>query len=205
MKQPLKRWLLWILWSPILLVWRMLGWRPVGDDLYTIPKVVAIGAPHTSNWDVLLFLALACHYCRAPKWMIKVEWNRPVIGPIMRFLGAVFIQRDKDMNVVDQAVREFNERHELLLVIAPEGTRKRVEYWKSGFYHIAHNANVPIALAFVDYKRKIGGVLRVMTPTGDEEADMQLIREAYEGIHARHPQNFGPVRLKPRGENLPTT
>lgn len=196
---PLKRCLLWILWSPILIVWRLLGWRPIGD-IYDVPKCVAIGAPHTTNWDVIVFLCLACYNCRAPKWMVKDQWNYPIIGSIARLLGAIFIQRDKDLNLVDQMTMEFNNRKELVLVITPEGTRKRVDYWKSGFYHIALKAQVPIAVAILDYENKRAGIVKLVMPTGDIEADMEVIRQCYEASHGLYPKNASPVRLKPRNE-----
>jgi 1-acyl-sn-glycerol-3-phosphate acyltransferase len=203
-KIPLKRWLLWILWSPILLVARLLGWRVIGD-LYEVPKCVAIGAPHTSNWDVIVFLWLACYNCRAPRWMVKDQWDYPIIGTIARWLGAVFIQRDKDLNVVDQAVAEFRKRDQFVLVITPEGTRKRVDYWKSGFYYIALNAQVPIAIAILDYEHKVSGVARLFIPTGDIEADMREIAATYEGITGKFPHNASPVRLKPKNEGVQST
>jgi 1-acyl-sn-glycerol-3-phosphate acyltransferase len=196
---PLKRRLLWVLWSPVLIPFRLLGWRAIGD-LYDVPKCVAIGAPHTTNWDVVVFLWLACTYCRAPKWMVKAQWNYPVIGPIGKFLGAIFIQRDKDLNRVDQMVDEFSKRDELVVVITPEGTRKRVDYWKSGFYHIALRAQVPIAVAVLDYETKRSGIATVFMPTGDIEADMKVISAAYEGVKGKYPKNASPVRLKPRNE-----
>lgn len=198
-KVPLKRRLLWILWSPILIIARVLGWRAIGD-LYDVPKCVAIGAPHTTNWDVIVFLWLACLYCRAPKWMVKDQWNYPVIGTIGRFLGAIFIRRDKDLNLVDQSVAEFNRRDHLVLVITPEGTRKRVDYWKSGFYHIALKAQVPIAIAILDYKNKRAGIAHLLMPTGDVEADMLVIRQVYEDVEGKYPKNASPIRLKPRNE-----
>jgi hypothetical protein len=129
-----------------------------------------------------------------------LSWNYPVIGPIGKFLGAIFIQRDKDLNLVDQMVDEFEKRDQLVVVITPEGTRKRVDYWKSGFYHIALKAQVPIAVAVLDYKTKRSGIAKVFMPTGDIEADMKVISAAYEGVTGKYPKNASPVRLKPRNE-----
>ncbi len=132
--------------------------------------------------------------------MVKAQWNYPVIGTIARWLGAIFIQRDKDLNVVDQAVAEFKKREKFILVITPEGTRKRAEYWKSGFYYIAVRAQAPIAIATLDYQNKRAGVAKIFIPTGNIEADMQVIRETYEGSHGKFAKNESPIRLKPRNE-----
>ncbi|MFN8371728.1 MAG: 1-acyl-sn-glycerol-3-phosphate acyltransferase [Anaerolineae bacterium] len=188
-----------MLWSPVLIVARLLGWRPIGD-IFDVPRCVAIGVPHTSNWDVVLFLWLACYNCRAPKWMVKDQWDYPVIGFFARLLGAVFIQRDKDLNIVDQAVAEFKRRERFCLVVTPEGTRKRAEYWKTGFYYIALNAQVPIAVAAVDYKHKRAGFTKIFVPTGNIEADLEVIREALKDAHGKFPQNAGPIRFKPKNE-----
>ena len=110
------------------------------------------------------------------------------------------IDRSARHNMVDQAVESFRVHDQLLLAIPPEGTRKRAPYWRSGFYHIALGAHVPIALAFADYRRKVGGIGGVIMPSGDIDADMALIRDFYSGIVGKRHDQFGEIRLKSQDE-----
>jgi 1-acyl-sn-glycerol-3-phosphate acyltransferase len=178
---------------------KLFGWRAVGaaPDL---PKYVLVVAPHTSNWDFLVMLALALALRIKVTWMGKHTLFRPPLGWLMRPLGGLPINRTANHNVVAQAVESFRTSDRLVLAILPEGTRKRTSYWKSGFYHIARGANVPIALGFADYKRKVGGIGRVFLPSGDIDADMTIIREFYSGIEGKRPDQFGPIQLKQQEE-----
>lgn len=176
---------------------RTAGWEfegPVPD----VPKCVALGVPHTSNWDGVLMLAGAASVGLEMSFMIKDDWLRGPMGPIMRKLGAVGIDRSKANNVVDGMVAELRRRDRLWLVIPPEGTRSRAEYWKSGFYHIARGADVPVVPGYMDYKRKRIGLGAPIHLTGDVGADMDRIRRFYaEKAPTPHvPADFGPIRLK---------
>jgi 1-acyl-sn-glycerol-3-phosphate acyltransferase len=177
------------------MVLRLFGWRAVGS-LADLPKCVIVVAPHTSNWDfpVLMLVAIALRLKVA--WMGKHTLFRPPFGWIMRRLGGLPIDRGARHNVVEQAVESFRTYDRLLLAIPPEGTRKRAPYWRSGFYHIALGAHVPIGLAFADYRRKVGGIGGVIVPSGDVDADMALIRDFYSGIIGKRPDQFGEIRLK---------
>ena len=174
---------------------RLFGWRAEGslDDL---PKCVLVVAPHTSNWDFPVMLALAIALRIKATWMGKHTLFRPPFGWLMRWLGGLPIDRGARHNVVEQAVESFRTRDRLVLAVLPEGTRKRTPYWKSGFYHIAMGAKVPIALGYADYRRKVGGIGRVIVPSGDVDADMALIREFYSGMAGKRPEQFGEIRLK---------
>jgi hypothetical protein len=96
---------------------------------------------------------------------------------------------------VEQAVQAFDRSERLILLITPEGTRKKVKTWKTGFYYIARGANVPIVLAYADYRRKVAGIGPVVMPSGDIEADMQIIRDFYAGIPGKHPDQAGDIRV----------
>lgn len=166
---------------------KIIGWRKVGN-LPDIPQYVIIVAPHTSNWDFPIGLAFAFALKIRGYWLGKDSLFRWPFRGFFRWLGGIPIDRSKSSDVVAQMVQIFRERARLTMVLAPEGTRKKVSYWKSGFYHIARGANVPIVLAFLDYFRKAGGIGPVFKPTGDIEADMEFIRAFYKTVTGKYPE-----------------
>jgi len=176
---------------------RATGWDFEGP-VPAVPKCVAIAVPHTSNWDGVLMLAAAAAVGLDMSFMIKDDWLRGPMGPIMRKLGAVGIDRSKANNVVDGMIAELRHRDRLWLVIPPEGTRSRTEHWKSGFYHIARGANVPVVPGYLDFARKRAGLGDPITLTGDVRADMDKIRAFYAGLAPAgfDPDAFGPIRLR---------
>ncbi len=183
-----------------LLMLRLLGWRPGGPPP-DIPKYIAIGAYHTSNWDALFMLLLGVVFQVRINFMIKDSWFRGPLGPVFHWLGGVAIDRSQRHNTVDQIAEAFKNRDRLILVVAPEGTRKKVPYWKTGFYYIALKAGVPIVFGYLDYGRKTGGFGPVLIPSGDIEADMAIIRDFYADITARYPEKAGEVRLRPHADS----
>jgi 1-acyl-sn-glycerol-3-phosphate acyltransferase len=112
------------------------------------------------------------------------------INGFFKWLGGIPIDRSKSKNVVAQSIQHFHENEKLILTIAPAGTRKKVKKWKSGFYHIANGANVPIVLGFLDYRRKVGGIGPVIYPTGNFEADMKTIRAFFNGVTGKYPKKL---------------
>jgi 1-acyl-sn-glycerol-3-phosphate acyltransferase len=141
-------------------------------------------------------LAVAWVFRLKLRWIGKhtlfAGWRRP----FMRFLGGMPVDRRSRNGVVQQVVDYFNDSDALILAIAPEGTRGRSELWKSGFYHIAHGAKVPVLLGFLDFGRKVGGVGPALIPTGNIAEDMKTIRAFYDGIEGLYPDKQGEVRLK---------
>jgi len=182
------------------MVLKLFGWRAEGS-LGGQPKCVLIVAPHTSNWDFPVMLLLAVALRLKVTWMGKHTLFRPPFGWIMRRLGGLPIDRGARHNMVEQAVESFRTHDRMVLAILPEGTRKRTPFWKSGFYHIAVGAHVPIALGFADYRRKVGGIGGMIVPSGDVDADMALIRDFYSGIIGKRPDQFGEIRLKSQEED----
>ena len=175
------------------LVVRMLGWRLEGEAPKE-NKYVAIFAPHTSNWDA--FFGLCIRFGieeRSASWMLKDNFFRFPVAGLLRWLGAIPIDRGRASNVVNPVVEIFNERDEMVLGITPEGTRKRVPKWKKGFYYIAVKANVPILMCYVDFARKVAGIGPILYPTGDIDADMRTFRDFYSTISPKYPDNWGPV------------
>jgi 1-acyl-sn-glycerol-3-phosphate acyltransferase len=174
---------------------KMLGWRVEGKapDLH---KYVIIAAPHTSNWDFPITLAVTFVLKIKIYWTGKDTMFRWPFGAACRWLGGIPIDRSRSQNVVEQSVNAFNEMDNLIMVIPPEGTRKKVSYWKTGFYHIASGAKVPIALGYLDYRRKVGGIGPTFYPTGDLDKDMQEIKAFYATVTGKHQDNFSNAALK---------
>ncbi|HWQ14739.1 MAG TPA: lysophospholipid acyltransferase family protein [Roseiflexaceae bacterium] len=176
----------------------LFGWRLEGTPP-AAPKYVVVIAPHTSNWDFVVGILLAAGFGLKINFMIKDEMFHPAWGWFFRALGGIPVNRRSRTNLVDQMVARFRERERLVLVIPPEGTRARVNTWKTGFYYIALGAGVPVALAFMDFKRKVGGFGPVFTPTGDIAADMEPVRQFYRGITGKRPEQFGEVTVQKDG------
>ena len=170
------------------------GWKIEGSVPPSI-RAVAIAYPHTSNWDLPFMLAIAYRMGIRPSWLGKRQIFRKPFGRFMRWLGGIPVDRSKSTNMVGQVVERFGEIDRLFLVIPPSATRHKAAHWKSGFYHIARGANVPILLTFLDYSRKVGGIGPAVMPTGDVHADMDAIRAFYEGIQGRYPENQTPIYL----------
>ena len=165
---------------------KITGWRTHGR-LPDAPKLVLVGAPHTSNWDLPYAIFIIFVLKGKIYWMGKESLFRPPYKGFFKWLGGIPIDRFKSKNVVAQTIQRFNQNKTMILTIAPEGTRARVPKWKTGFYHIAHGANIPIALGFLDYRRKVGGIGPLIYPTGDIEADMKTIKAFYDGITGKFP------------------
>ncbi len=154
------------------------GWKAVGDEIEQ-QKFVLIGAPHTSNWDFPLMLLVVLKLRLRVFWMGKHTLFPFPLGWLMKWLGGIPINRSKSHNVVNDTVRLYAEHDNLVVLIPPEGTRSKVDRWKTGFYHIANNAEVPILLGYVDAANKEAGLADFFQPTGDMNADMERIRDFY--------------------------
>jgi 1-acyl-sn-glycerol-3-phosphate acyltransferase len=187
--QKFARWLL-----------RLIGWRVEGALPLHLTKFVLIFAPHTSGWD--LVIGLICGYAIGllVHWpygiMAKASAFRGPMGPVMRAFGCIPVNRSAAQNVVEQMVEVFQQRERLMLVIAPEGTRKKTKYWKSGFYRIALDAQVPVVMATLDFGRKVGRIGPAFIPSGNLAADMPQLLDFFSPVIARHPEKVGEIRFK---------
>ena len=168
---------------------RLVGWK-LGPLVEDVPKCVICVAPHTSNWDFIVGKLFYTSIGRNARFLIKKDWFFFPFNLLFNWLGGVPVNRDKRTSVTDQMVEEFKRRDEFQLAVTPEGTRKRVDEWKKGFYFIAQKANVPILMAYLDYKKKEAGFKGIFYPTGDVEKDIQAIRAHYKDVTACHPENF---------------
>ncbi len=164
---------------------KLSGWKLQGTQP-TVPKYVLIGYPHTSNWDFPLALSMAFVFGFDMHWMGKASLFKSWRGPLMRWLGGIPINRSRSNNMVAQTIEAFQNHDYLIVAIPPEGTRSRVNKWKTGFYYIAHGANVPIVLTFLDYKHKVGGFLQTFYTSGNIEEDISKIQDYYLGITGKH-------------------
>ena len=177
-------------------LFRMAGWRTEGAPPPS-HRFVLIAAPHTSNWDAVIMLAAARIFDIDLAWFIKKSWFVFPLGTLLRALGGIPIDRSRAHGVVERAVEQFGASERLILAVPPEGTRGHAQHWKSGFYHIARGAGVPIVLGYIDYGRKVAGLGRAFTPTGDIEADFAVFREFYSKVTARFPDKVGPIAPPP--------
>jgi 1-acyl-sn-glycerol-3-phosphate acyltransferase len=171
---------------------KMFGWQLEGGAPEA-RKAVVVAVPHTSNWDFPFTLAVAWALGIELRWVGKHTLFAPPFGAIMRSLGGVSVDRRGQNNAVGAIIDLLNRHDELMLVIAPEGTRGRVNRWRTGFYHMAVGADVPIVLGFLDYARKRGGLGEIFVPSGDLDKDMGLIAEFYAEIKGKHPNRQSPI------------
>lgn len=177
-----------------IIMW-LVGWKVTGK-LPKDKKFVLIGEPHTSNWDFLLMFGAAYSLRLNVSWLGKHTIFKKPFGTIMRWFGGIPINRNASHDLVNRTAKLFNEKESLVLVIGPSGTRSKREYWKSGFYWIAHNARVPVLCGYLDFVNKVVHVGLVVTPTGDVKKDMDKIREFYKGIRGKRPELETVIRLK---------
>jgi 1-acyl-sn-glycerol-3-phosphate acyltransferase len=175
---------------------KLAGWR-VDGSLPDRPKYIVIMAYHTSNWDFVIGVFAAFVLKANAYWIGKDSLFRAPLGSLFRWIGGIPINRRQSQNMVSQIVRVFQERERLVIAVAPEGTRAKVPYWKTGFYHIALGARVPIVLAFIDYRRKMCGIGPTMIPTGSIEADMRKISAYYANVTGRYPEKMSPPEVRP--------
>ena len=173
------------------LVLKLSGWKVVNVAPATGSYLI-IAAPHTSNWDFPLGIAIAFHLRLKVYFIAKHTLFNGFAGPIMRWLGGVPLNRGASKNFVDASVEIYANSENLIFAIAPEGTRSSVGRWKTGFYHMAKGANVPLALAYFDFSKRIGGIGKMLNTTENIDADMQAIADFYEPVMGKYPNNFNP-------------
>ena len=182
----------WILSGLAVVLLKVMGWRTAGQPP-SLAKYIVVAAPHTSNWD-LFFLYVASKRLRVKiAWMGKDSLFKGRFGWFMHVLNGVPVNRSGGQNIVVQMVQEFQNRESLVLAVPPSGTRGKTPYWRSGFYYISLGAQVPLALGFIDYRRKEVGIGPVFMPSGDVTVDMDIIRAFYITITAKYPEKASEV------------
>lgn len=178
-----------------LLILKLFGWT-LAVQLPKEKKFILIGAPHTSNWD--LPLALLAFWTLKVKiyWLAKIQLFRGPLYYLFTALGGIPVDRSTPHGFIQQIAERFKRSEALIIGLAPEGTRSKTKYWKSGFYHIALTAGVPICLGYIDYRTRTVGFKQLLYPSGDISADMKIIADFYQNIKGKKPAKQSPVRLK---------
>lgn len=167
---------------------KLFGWKVTGDYPAHIKQKILVAAPHTSNWDFPLGLLVRGVIEDNVKYVGKASLFKGPVGVIMRFLGGVPVDRSRSNNFVDAVVEIFKERKVFSILFAAEGTRKKVDKLKTGFYHIARQANVPIIPAILDYEKKEFRFMPLFHASDDSEADIKKIEEIFRGIKGYYPE-----------------
>jgi 1-acyl-sn-glycerol-3-phosphate acyltransferase len=165
-------------------------WRVEGN-VHNAARLIGVLAPHTSLWDFYTTMATMLAVGFRTSWLIADAYTWWPLGVFMRWLGGIPVKRDAPQNLVSQIVKTFDENDKLLLALFPEGTRKNVFKWKTGYWHIAVQAEIPIQLVSLDYDRRATVFGPVIEPSSSLEADMERIQKYYRGVRAKHPEKFG--------------
>lgn len=168
-------------------VLRLMGWRIEGQ-IPALDKFVVIGAHHTSNWDFVLFLAAKFVLRLNARWFGKHTIFRWPFNNLLQRWGGIPVRRHLKLNMVDQAIQGFRDNPEFMLILSPEGTRKKVERWRMGFYHIARGAGVPIVLAALDYAEKRIVIGPPFQPSGDQTADLKAMLAFFRPYPPKKPE-----------------
>jgi 1-acyl-sn-glycerol-3-phosphate acyltransferase len=171
----------------------LIGWKISANITPEVKHSVMIAAPHTSNWDFPFAIAAFWIMGIEMRYFIKDAYTRPLLfGWLFRWTGAMGVSRSQRNNLVEHSIELLKTRKELVILVPAEGTRKWVDKWKTGFYHIAIGAGVPITLGYLDYKSKTAGVDHSFMPSGNFEQDMQYIENFYKDKTGRYPELYNP-------------
>ncbi|HHO49587.1 MAG TPA: acyltransferase [Deltaproteobacteria bacterium] len=187
--------------TPWLLYWVARAWMfvfrwDVEGEPPQHPKGVVIAAPHTTNWDLPHMLAASFIFRFRISWLGKDSLFRPPYGWLMRLLGGVPVDRSAARGLVQQASDMLVEADQLMIAVPPSGTRSKRDAWKSGFYWIAHSAQVPVICGYLDYGRRRAALGYSFVPTGDVDADMEKVRAFYRDVRGKFPALESTIRLK---------
>jgi 1-acyl-sn-glycerol-3-phosphate acyltransferase len=185
----IRRWLAGSLLS-------LLGWR-LEVAWPTVPRCIIIVYPHTSNWDFLVGYLAKVAAGVPGQWIGKDTIFRWPVAGLLRRMGGIPVDRKEPSGLIRRLAKEFDQRPFLWLVMAPEGTRSRTEYIKSGFYRLALSAGVPVGLAVMDWSRRVLTLQTYLTLSGEEASDLARIRETYAGAKGFHPEQASPIRFRP--------
>lgn len=181
---------------------KLFGWTIVGN-YPEIPKFVLVGAPHTTNWDFPLAMLWMYGSGVRFNWVGKDSLFKPPFGWLFYRLRGIPVKRDSSYNFVDQIIKIFKEREQLIIAITPEGTRSKSPYWKTGFYYIAQGAGVPLVLAFIDFSKKQIGIGPTIELSGDINEDFKHLRNFYVDKQGLYPDKQGLIELKPTSNTTP--
>lgn len=168
---------------------RLIGWKITGQTELPEKCVICV-APHTSNWDLPLGLTVYSALGRKASFLIKKEWFFFPMNLIFKGLGGIPVDRSRKTSLTEQMAEIYAKRESFQLAITPEAARKLNAEWKKGFYFIALAAHVPIVVAALDYGKKEADFKEILMPSGDVDADLEIIKACYKGVTAKHPEYF---------------
>jgi 1-acyl-sn-glycerol-3-phosphate acyltransferase len=167
---------------------KLLGWKVEGEYPYYLKKCVVIVAPHTSNWDFIIGVLVRSSLKVKAMYLGKQELFRPPFGFLFRWLGGYPVDRSVNKNMVDEVVKIFNSKEEFSIALSPEGTRKKVDKLRTGFYHIAKKAHVPIVMSALDFGNKKAIFTEPFLPSENQEDDFERILKFYRSIQGKRPE-----------------
>jgi 1-acyl-sn-glycerol-3-phosphate acyltransferase len=178
-----------LIWGIGRFLFKLIGWKMEGE-VPNVYKVVIIAAPHTSNWDFVIGMIVIFALGLRLHWLGKHTLFDGPLAPLMRWLGGLPVNRTAHQGAVKQVAAEFKRHQQFILAIAPEGTRKKVAQWKTGFYYIAAQAQVPILPVTINYQRRAIQICPVMIPSGDIETDLPLLQSYFSSDMGKRPHQF---------------
>ncbi|MFK5878827.1 MAG: lysophospholipid acyltransferase family protein [Flavobacteriaceae bacterium] len=167
----------------------LFGWKIIGEFPKDIQKYIVIGAPHTSYWDFVIGMFVRNIKSERINFIGKASLFKPPFGFVFKWLGGTPVDRSKNNNLVDAIVQVFNNKEKFRLALSPEGTRKKVAQWKTGFYYIAKGAKVPIVMFTFDFGKKQVALSKPFYPTESLGEDMKFIQNFYKDVKGKHPKN----------------
>ena len=173
------------------LILKIMGWN-ISSPFPNFKKYIIVFAPHTSSWDFIIGRCFAYTLQIQPNYLVKSELFFWPLSLLIKRNGGIPVYRKTGERMVDQVVERIKKLDKIILVIAPEGTRKKVKKWKTGFYYIAQKAEVPVALVFMDYSKKEVGIFDVLYPSDDLQNDLRTIENYYKEVKGRNPKQFNP-------------
>lgn len=168
---------------------KLFGWK-TRLTVPNYPKAIICVAPHTSNWDFLIGKLAYSSTGRHSGFLMKETWFFFPLGNLFKAMGGVPVPRKKSTDLTESIAKEIRNSEKMVIAITPEGTRKKNKKWRKGFLYIAQKANVPILLAYIDYKEKEIGIVTEFKPTGDVETDIRTIKDYYKNFNAKYPEQF---------------
>jgi 1-acyl-sn-glycerol-3-phosphate acyltransferase len=179
------------------------GWRVEGG-VPDSKHMLIIAAPHTSNWDAIFLLGAAYTFGIKVNWLVKNNFFKPVLAQLITFFGGVPVDRSRATNMVTQLADRIRRSDGTNLVVPPAGTRGYTAYWKSGFYRIALEADIPIVCGYLDYSRKVAGLGLSFHLSGDLKQDMDCIREFYEPFKGKYPEHKSRILIREEEPKKPS-
>lgn len=186
----------WIFSPLVYFVFRViLGWKVLGD-LPDVPKMICAVVPHTASIDFFFIVYLSVHYDVTPNWIGKKELFEGFMGTLYRYTGGISVDREAPLKAMKQTIRYIKEADNVVLCIAPEGTRHYTDHWKKGFYFIAQKTDMPIVFFKLDYKARTITSREPLIPSGDIHADLELVKPFLEGAIGRFPEKAAPIRFE---------